>query len=76
VGDLVWSRDEHDPYGKLVLKEVLDVFVRVAPIWAVDVAGQTIETTAEHPFWVYGRGWIPTKMLEIATCSSRTRGCS
>ncbi len=64
-GDLVWSRDENDPYGKLMLKEVQHVFVRVAPIWAVKIPGQTIETTAEHPFWVYGRGWIPTRMLEV-----------
>ncbi len=64
-GDLVWSRDENDPYGKLMLKAVLATFVRVAPIWAVKIPGQTIETTAEHPFWVYGRGWIPAKMLEV-----------
>ncbi len=46
-------------------KRVLDVFERVAPIWAVKIPGQTIETTAEHPFGVYGRGWIPAKMLEV-----------
>jgi hypothetical protein len=64
-GDLVWSRDEHDPYGPLVLKRVQEVFVRVAPIWAVKIPGQTIETTAEHPFYVFGRGWIPTRMIEV-----------
>ncbi len=65
VGDWIFSRDEDDPYGPLVPKRVLDRFVRVAPIWAVKIPGQTIETTAEHPFWVYGRGWIPTRMLEV-----------
>ena len=39
--------------------------MRLAPIWNVHVAGQILRTTAEHPFYVLGRGWIPTKMLGI-----------
>ena len=50
---------EFDPHGPIELKEVEEVFVRVAPIWNVHVAGRIIRTTAEHPFWVVGRGWIP-----------------
>ncbi len=65
VGDLLLSRNELDPNGPLAWKRVLARFVRVAPIWAVQVAGQTIETTAEHPFFVVGKGWIPTQMLEV-----------
>ncbi len=65
VGDLLLSRNELDPNGPLAWKRVQEVFVRVAPIWAVKIPGQTIETTAEHPFWVFGRGWIPTRMLEV-----------
>ncbi len=62
-GDLVWSRDENDPYGPLVLKAVLATFERLSGIWHVKIPGQTIETTSEHPFWVVGRGWIPTMEL-------------
>ena len=65
VGDKLWSRDEFDPTGPIELKEVEDVFTRVAPIWNVHVAGQTLRTTAEHPFYVLGRGWIPAKMLAM-----------
>ncbi len=65
VGDKLWSRDEFDSTGPVELKKVEEVFVRVAPIWQVDVAGQRLRTTAEHPFYVLGRGWIPAKMLEI-----------
>src|SRR6266498_106038 len=64
-GDWLWARDEHDPKGEVQLKRVLHVFIRVAPILNVHVANQIIETTAEHPFYVRGRGWIPAKMLEI-----------
>ncbi len=65
VGDKLWSRNEFDPTGPIELKEVEDVFTRVAPIWNVHVAGQTLRTTAEHTFYVLGRGWIPAKMLAI-----------
>jgi hypothetical protein len=63
--DTLFSRSEFDEDGPIELKEVEEVFVRVAPIWAVQVAGQSIRTTAEHPFYVVGRGWIPTRDLSI-----------
>jgi hypothetical protein len=56
LGDLVWTRDEDDPEGPLVLKRVTARFVRVAPIWQVRLAdGQVLRTTMEHPFWVENR---------------------
>jgi hypothetical protein len=56
LGDLVWTRDEDDPEGPLVLKRVQAVFVRLAPIWHVELAdGQVLRTTQEHPFWVENR---------------------
>lgn len=64
-GDLVAARDEFDPSAPVEYKEVEEVFTRVAPIWNVHVAGQILRTTAEHPFWVELRGWIPAAMLEI-----------
>ena len=58
-GDRFWSRNELDPDGPVELKEVEAVFVRVAPIKNVHAAGQVLRTTAEHPFHVAGRGWVP-----------------
>lgn len=62
-GDLLWARDEFDPNGPLALKEVEEVFTRVAPVLNVHVAGQVIRTTAEHPFYVVDKGWIPAWAL-------------
>jgi hypothetical protein len=33
------------------------VFVRVSPVVNLHVRGKIIGTTAEHPFWVRGKGW-------------------
>jgi hypothetical protein len=57
-GDLLYSRDEGDPDGPIVVKRVLKVHVRVGRVFLVRLGGQTLETTAEHPFWVVGRGWV------------------
>jgi hypothetical protein len=65
VGDRLWARDESDPAGLLALKEVEEVFVRSAPLWNLHVAGQRLKTTAEHPFYVVGQGWVPAGMLQI-----------
>jgi hypothetical protein len=65
VGDRLWARDEFDPAGPLALKEVEEVFVRSAPLWNLHVAGQRLKTTAEHPFYVVGQGWVPAGMLQI-----------
>jgi hypothetical protein len=59
VGDRLWSRDEHTPGGPVALKAVEEVFVRVAPVWNLHVAGRIIRTTAEHPFYAEGKGWLP-----------------
>jgi hypothetical protein len=65
VGDKLWSRTEFDPTGPLELKEVEEVFVWQAPIWTVQLPGQILRTTVEHPFYVQGRGWLPTEMLAV-----------
>jgi hypothetical protein len=63
-GDLILARDEHDPNGTPVLMPVEDVFVNEARILHLHVAGQVIRTTAEHPFWLEGRGWTPAGELQ------------
>jgi len=65
-GDLLWSRDEHDPDGPLVLKRVLRRFERTAKIWHVRLPGQVLRTTLEHPFWVENRQkWLPVGELRV-----------
>jgi hypothetical protein len=65
-GDQLWSRDEHDPDGPLVLKRVLRRFERTAKIWHMRVAGRLLRTTVEHPFWVENRqSWLPVGELQI-----------
>ena len=62
-GDLVLSRDEHDPTGPVEAKRVEAVFRRTAPKWGLRAGQQTIWTTPEHPFYVLGKGW--TQVAEM-----------
>jgi hypothetical protein len=62
-GDLVLSRDQHDPDGPVAAKVVEAVFTNYAQLIAVHAGGQVIETTAGHLFWVQGKGWLPAREL-------------
>ena len=35
-----------------------------ASIWHLHVKGRVIRTTSEHPFYVWGKGWIATRYLQ------------
>jgi hypothetical protein len=62
--DSVASCDEHDPFGKIEFKPVLEVYhFPPARIWHVHVKGKVIRTTAEHPFYVWGKGWMAAREL-------------
>jgi hypothetical protein len=39
------------------------VFENYAPLLDLRVRGQRIRTTAEHPFWVRGKGWVAAHEL-------------
>ena len=65
VGDRLAARDEFDPDGPIEFKAIEEVFVRRGLILEVTVAGQTIGTTAEHPFYVFQRGWTPAGELKV-----------
>ncbi len=58
-GDLLLSRDEYDPEGAVEARAVEEVFVRHGQVMYLVVADRRIGTTAEHPFWVRGKGWLP-----------------
>ena len=40
-----------------------EVFERQAPLFDLRIGNRMIRTTAEHPFWVDGRGWTAAKLL-------------
>jgi hypothetical protein len=63
-GDQILSRSQWDPEGRVEAKQVEAVFVRTAPLWDLRAGGRLIRTTAEHPFWVRGKGWRCTEELQ------------
>ncbi len=63
AGDVVLSRDEHDPHGAAVGKVVEEVFVRLGPVWEILIAGRVIGTTQEHPFYAWEKGWVAAREL-------------
>jgi hypothetical protein len=64
-GDLVLSRHESDPEAPLTTARVVQTFVKHANLVALTVGARVIRTTAEHPFWVRGRGWTDVKDLVV-----------
>lgn len=65
AGDQVLSRDESDPTGPVSAQTVEEVFVREGLVWHLHVAGQVLRTTAEHPFYLAGRGWAACHELKV-----------
>ena len=65
MGDWVLSRSEDDPEGPVVAKRVVNVFRNYSPLLEIHVGGQIIRTTAEHPFWVVGRGWVAAHQMML-----------
>ncbi len=45
------------------LKVVEDLFTRHAQVLRLHVGSAIIGTTAEHPFWVVGKGWVNANEL-------------
>ena len=62
-GTLVWSQDPET--GEVTLKKVVQTFESITDtILYIKVAGQTIETTEHHVFYIENVGWIPASMIE------------
>lgn len=64
AGDYILSRPEDQPNGAVRTSVVEEVFELSASILQLRLGGRTIETTAEHPFYVANRGWIRAENLE------------
>ena len=68
-GDLVWSKDADS--GELACQRVRAPFTtdgrKIVLVGLENGDGEieTIETTAEHPFFVEGRGWVEVQHLEF-----------
>jgi hypothetical protein len=65
AGEYVLARDEYDPSGEVLPKVVEEVFVTEGLIWHLHTGGRVVRTTAEHPFWIWARGWVPYNQLKV-----------
>ena len=63
-GDWVLSASEFDPEAPPEPRRVEEVFTNVMPLLHLQVGGQIIRTTTEHPFYVRGKGWVAAKDLQ------------
>ena len=63
VGDKVWSWDEAT--GEQALKTVVQLFRNEKDVLVhIDAAGEQIQTTLGHPFYVVGKGWVKAGELK------------
>jgi hypothetical protein len=74
IGDLVLSRPEGDVEAPVQAMVVQEVFVRTGQLWVVGVGGREIGTTAEHPFFVQGKGWVAAGELQEGDLISTHEG--
>jgi YD repeat-containing protein len=66
VGEMVLARNEFEPNGPLELKRVEELFTRTSPIIELEIGGQKIGTTDEHPFYVPAReAFVPARELQV-----------
>jgi Pretoxin HINT domain/Bacterial Ig-like domain (group 3)/Bacterial Ig domain len=63
-GEMVFSRDECDPYAPIEAKVVEKKFERTGRILHLHLNGEVIRTTPEHPFFAMERGWVEAGALQ------------
>ena len=70
-GDYVLAGDENDPSTPPTLRRVTQVFIktthelRVLSFVGADGSTTTLNTTDEHPFFVFNQGWVRADQLQI-----------
>lgn len=63
AGDYVWA--EEPETGERALKRVVCTFLKEKDeLIHVQVGGETITCTTEHPFYVQGKGWVAAQNLK------------
>jgi hypothetical protein len=66
VGQMVLAAPDTDPEAPPTPCKVVQVYHNApANIFEVHVAGEVIRTTANHPFYVKGKGWVKVKDLAV-----------
>jgi len=63
VGDWVLSKPEDDPEGVPVPRQVVELIRNYVPLLGLNLGGRVVRTSAEHPFWVRGRGWTAAHQM-------------
>ena len=64
VGGRVLAKS--DETGEIAYKEVVGLFQKQADeIYYIHIGDEIIEVTAEHPFWLDGKGWTFVKDLKV-----------
>jgi hypothetical protein len=63
VGDWILSAPEDNLEAPPEAKRVEEVFTNVAALLELHIGHRVIRTTAEHPFFVIGRGWTAAREL-------------
>ncbi|MEK8018880.1 MAG: RHS repeat-associated core domain-containing protein [Candidatus Parabeggiatoa sp.] len=66
VGDKVLSMDENTETTSYQL--VTDLIISEQPYRLIEImldSGKSIEATAEHPFYIKGKGWNPASTLKV-----------
>ena len=73
VGDMVWSYNENT--RKNTQNRIVNIFRHdVNSLLVLQLDGEVIETTEEHPFWVLEKGWVKAGELEVGTCLTTFNG--
>ncbi|WP_260405507.1 HINT domain-containing protein [Paenibacillus sp. 598K] len=64
IGDKVLAKS--DETGEVAYREVVGLFQKQDDeIYKVYIGNEVIEATAEHPFWLDGKGWTFVKDLKV-----------
>jgi len=71
AGDVVLSRDQSDPIGKVTPHRITQTYIRQAEsiFHIIYDNGLELETTWNHPFYIQGKGWVHAKDLESGDLS-------
>ena len=64
IGDRVWAYNETT--GERILADVIALYSRIADsTFLLEISGEIIEVTGEHPFFTRNKGWVDAALLEI-----------
>ena len=64
AGDLVLSRNEHDPRGRVKAKRIEETFHGYSELVELHVGERVIRVTPDHRFYVPNAGWTAARELQ------------